>query len=93
MMYQDKSMTCRECSAEFTFTAGEQEFYAAKGFENNPSRCPSCRSNKKQQRDGYRSDRQMHAVTCAGCGVETEVPFKPSGDRPVYCRNCFQDRR
>jgi CxxC-x17-CxxC domain-containing protein len=93
MMYQDKPMTCRECGAEFTFTAGEQEFYAAKGFENNPSRCPSCRSNKKQQRNGYRSDRQMHTVTCAGCGVETEVPFKPSGDRPVYCRNCFQSRR
>lgn len=34
--------------------------------------------------------REMHSVICAACGVETQVPFKPRGDRPVYCRNCFQ---
>jgi CxxC-x17-CxxC domain-containing protein len=31
----------------------------------------------------------MHTTTCAACGVETQVPFRPSGDRPVYCRDCF----
>jgi len=35
-------------------------------------------------------EREMHTVVCAACGVETQVPFKPRGDRPVYCRSCFQ---
>ena len=89
MAYEDKTLTCRECGVEFAFTASEQEFYAEKGFENEPSRCQPCRSHRKQQR----ADRQMYPVTCAQCGVETEVPFNPTGDRPVYCRACFQDRR
>ncbi len=93
MTYEDKTLTCKECGAEFIFTAGEQEFYATKGFENEPSRCQTCRSNRKQQRSGYSTDRQMYPVTCAQCGVETEVPFKPSGDKPIYCRTCFQNRR
>ena len=92
MVYEDKTLACRECSEDFTFTAGEQEFYAAKGFENEPSRCPSCRSQRRQQRNEFRAERQMYPVICAECGVETEVPFKPTGDRPVYCRTCFQNR-
>ncbi|OPY23517.1 MAG: hypothetical protein A4E23_00530 [Methanomethylovorans sp. PtaU1.Bin073] len=37
--------------------------------------------------------REMHKATCADCGQETEVPFVPSGDRPVYCRECYQKHR
>jgi CxxC-x17-CxxC domain-containing protein len=37
--------------------------------------------------------REMHKVTCAECGKETEVPFKPDGSRPVYCRDCFQKHK
>ena len=37
--------------------------------------------------------REMHKATCADCKQETEVPFKPSGDRPVYCRECFQKHK
>ena len=37
--------------------------------------------------------REMHKVTCAECGKETEVPFKPDGTRPVYCRECYQKRK
>ncbi|HBL50634.1 MAG TPA: zinc-binding protein, partial [Firmicutes bacterium] len=48
-MYQDKTIVCRDCNQEFVFTAGEQEFYASKGFENEPSRCPACRSARKQR--------------------------------------------
>ena len=40
-----------------------------------------------------RGPREMHKVTCSECGVETEVPFKPDGERPVYCRECFQKKR
>lgn len=93
MVFEDRTLSCKDCTEEFTFTAGEQEFYATKGFENDPSRCQSCRSAKRQQRNGYRANRQMYNVTCDGCGIETEVPFKPTGDKPVYCRTCFQNKR
>ncbi|MGI6405745.1 MAG: zinc-ribbon domain containing protein [Syntrophaceticus sp.] len=95
-MYQDKTLTCRDCGAEFIFSANEQEFYASKGFENEPARCPSCRAARKQQRSGRGSDRrprEMFKTTCAKCGGEAEVPFRPSSDRPVYCKECFQDSK
>ncbi|KAB2951072.1 zinc-binding protein [Heliorestis acidaminivorans] len=94
-MFQDKVLSCKDCSAEFEFTASEQEFYAEKGFTNEPGRCPQCRAARKAQnnnnnRGGYRQERQMYPVTCSSCGVETTVPFEPRGDKPVYCRDCFQ---
>lgn len=98
MAFQDKTLTCRECGTDFTFTASEQEFYAEKGFANEPGRCSSCRAARKQnggfnRNSGSRPQREMHPAVCAGCGVETQVPFRPSGDRPVYCRDCFQSNR
>ena len=60
MSFTDKSILCPDCGTTFTFTAGEQEFYASKGFTNDPKRCPQCRQAKKQQRggsyDGWRSN-------------------------------------
>ncbi|MDW7651102.1 MAG: zinc-ribbon domain containing protein [Bacillota bacterium] len=91
-MFSDKTLECRDCKQEFVFTAGEQEFYAEKGFENEPARCPVCRSSRRQRSNGNRSERRMYTVTCSDCGVETEVPFNPTLDRPVYCRSCFQNR-
>ncbi len=44
-------------------------------------------------RGGFRGPREMHKATCADCGKETEVPFKPSGDRPVYCQECYQKHK
>ena len=52
MTYQEKSIKCSDCGTTFAFTAGEQEFYASKGFTNEPKRCVSCRAVKKAQRDG-----------------------------------------
>jgi CxxC-x17-CxxC domain-containing protein len=48
MSYADKTLACRDCGTAFVFTAGEQEFYAQKGFTNEPTRCPSCRAARKQ---------------------------------------------
>ncbi|WP_196601510.1 zinc-ribbon domain containing protein [Pectinatus frisingensis] len=90
MDYQDKTLTCKDCGKEFIFTAGEQEFYAEKGFQNEPSRCHECRDAKRQHsRDGRSSSRKMYEAVCAKCGVTTQVPFEPKPDRPVYCRDCF----
>ncbi len=94
MSFQDKTLQCSDCSQEFTFTAGEQEFYASRDLQNEPRRCPEFRRARKSQRYGNgeygnRAPRQMFPVTCAECGTNTEVPFEPRGDKPVYCRDCY----
>jgi CxxC-x17-CxxC domain-containing protein len=132
----DKTLTCRDCGQQFTFTAGEQAFYQERGF-SEPQRCPGCRQARKAQRSsgggydsggygggGYSSSggyggsggyssggggysgggggagssyasgpRQMYPATCSNCGKPTEVPFLPRTDKPVYCRECFHERR
>ena len=95
MAISDKTLTCVECAQDFTFTVGEQEFFASKGYTNEPKRCPQCRSTRKSQQGGgggggsYGAPREMHPVVCAQCGTDTTVPFVPRGDRPVYCSDCF----
>ncbi len=95
-MYQDEKIVCRDCGQEFIFSAGEQEFYATKGFANKPARCPDCRKAFKAQRNGDnagRSERKLFDTVCADCGAETKVPFKPNGTRPVYCSKCYENHR
>jgi CxxC-x17-CxxC domain-containing protein len=136
----DRTISCVDCGTEFVFTAGEQEFYAQRGFTESPKRCTNCRARRKAQRNGdgyvtagnsaydgyggggYRSaysdrgssasytgysggypgtaphlrerpQREMFDATCAECGGNARVPFRPSGARPVYCSNCFQSKR
>ena len=86
-MYEDKTLICRDCGAEFVFTAGEQEFYAEKGFQNEPTRCKDCPSARKQSRASQ--PREQFETTCAMCGAPTTVPFVPKSDRPIYCSACF----
>lgn len=92
-MYQDKTLVCRDCGTEFTFTAGEQEFYAEKGFQNEPARCKDCRQAHKAARGNGSGKREMHDAVCTQCGAATKVPFLPRNDRPVYCSNCFAAMR
>jgi CxxC-x17-CxxC domain-containing protein len=132
-VYTDRAISCLDCGQEFTFTAGEQEFYAQRGFTEPPKRCPSCRAIRKSQRSrsssydgggqgegnwsaspsydsgygssyagasaGYggeyreRRPREMFEAVCADCGKTASVPFRPSGVKPVYCSDCFQNRR
>jgi len=134
-VYTDQSIACLDCGQEFTFTAGEQEFYAQRGFTEPPKRCPSCRAVRKAQRSGgsggsrydsgqggysapsydgggygssyagasagggygdeyrERRPREMFEAVCADCGKTASVPFRPSGVKPVYCSDCFQNRR
>ena len=123
-MYTDRAIACIDCGQEFSFTAGEQEFYAQRGFTEPPKRCPTCRAVRKAQRNGpsangggsnsyassyersgngygggggyasaERRPRQMFDAVCAECGKTAQVPFQPTGARPVYCSDCFQTHR
>ena len=95
--YRDRLLSCRDCGQEFTFSAGEQEFYASKGLTNVPSRCPSCRAARRGNQSTASSPRpprgESYQTTCATCGRPTSVPFIPREDRPVYCSDCFQAQR
>src|SRR3990170_1515573 len=94
-MYEDRNLTCQDCGASFVFTADDQQYHAQKGYSNEPKRCPSCRQARRSDGGGGggggygRAPREMHPATCAQCGKETQVPFMPRGDRPVYCSDCF----
>lgn len=86
-MYEDKTLVCQDCGEEFVFTAGEQEFYAEKGFTNEPKRCRNCRNARKGSSD--KPQREFFTAVCASCGKEARVPFQPREDRAVYCSECF----
>jgi len=93
MEYGDKVVKCMDCGAEFVFTAGEQLFFADKGFKNEPKRCKPCKAKRNQRLSGQSYQRAETTTVCSQCGKETTVPFKPTQGRPVYCRECFQQRR
>lgn len=101
MSFQDKTLQCSDCGATFTHSADDQEYYQSKGYTNEPKRCPECRQKRKSERNGsssygsssYGAPRRMFPVTCADCGKDTEVPFQPRGDKPVYCSDCFRKVR
>ena len=88
---EDKMLTCKDCSAPFVFSAREQQFFAEKGFANEPQRCRECRQTRRAQTGSTAPSgtRPSFDVVCATCGVNTTVPFRPRGDRPVLCRSCF----
>jgi CxxC-x17-CxxC domain-containing protein len=94
---EDKELQCVECGESFTFTAGEQEFFAGKGYTNEPKRCPNCRESRRSQRGsggyGYQGQREMHTAVCASCGKEAQVPFQPRQGRPVYCSDCYSRQK
>jgi len=85
-MYEDKKLICKDCGKEFIFTAGEQEFYAERGFQNEPLRCKGCRDTRKNKKEYF-------LTVCASCGKEAKVPFQPSNDRPVYCSECYAAKK
>ena len=95
--FTDKVLRCIDCGEEFIFSAGEQLFFADKGLKNDPKRCKPCKTRKNERiaanMRGYAQtaprERVEVVVSCALCGIETTVPFKPTQGRPVYCRDCF----
>ena len=102
MADEEKVIKCRDCGEEFVFTLGEQTFYKERGFQHEPTRCRRCRDEKKRQSGGLSpnaspmstsSSREFHEAVCSSCGQPTQVPFRPTAGKPVYCRDCFQNVR
>ena len=91
--YSDRVLKCVDCGAEFVFTAGEQLFFADKNFKNEPKRCKACKGKRNATLSGVGNVRVETTTNCHQCGKETTVPFKPTQGRPVYCRECYQQRR
>ncbi|MFN2466459.1 MAG: CxxC-x17-CxxC domain-containing protein [Candidatus Dormibacteria bacterium] len=90
MAFEDMTLRCRDCAADFIWTAGEQTFFEQKGLQNQPQRCPNCR---RSRRGVSQAGREMFDVVCADCGRTTQVPFEPRESRPVYCSDCFERSR
>ena len=93
-VFQDRSLTCRDCGESFVFSSGEQTFFASKGLTNDPQRCVPCRAAAKSARSSSPGgSREYHAAVCNSCGQQAMVPFQPRNDRPVYCSACFDKVR
>ena len=91
MLISGKNMNvCKECGNEFVFTAGEQEFYAEKGFTNEPQRCKACRQARK---NAAKTEREFFETVCAECGGIAKIPFKPVEGKSYYCSECFAKRK
>ncbi|HEU5378444.1 MAG TPA: zinc-ribbon domain containing protein [Ktedonobacteraceae bacterium] len=95
---QDRILTCRDCGQNFTFTVGEQVFYASRGLTNLPGRCPDCRAARRRGGGSGQSSvshprAEQFATICANCGKPTTVPFVPREGRSVYCSDCFRSQQ
>ncbi len=98
MNFQDRTLTCVECSTSFIFSVDDQQYHLEKGYTNEPKRCMDCRRARRQSFNrgggvggfGGGGQRQTYAIVCAQCGKDDEVPFRPTGARPVYCYDCFR---
>jgi CxxC-x17-CxxC domain-containing protein len=99
MEFQDQMLTCVDCGTDFVFTSGEQEFFRDKQFKNPPKRCKACKTKRvailgaAPPSSAPNFPRMETRAVCSQCKKETTVPFRPSQGRPVFCRECFLERR
>ncbi len=105
MTRNDITIVCKDCGRKFVFRSDEQSFYLEKGY-NEPTRCKDCRTVRKntstlpisrpsgdRSSNGGLTQRDMFPAACASCGKQTQVPFKPTNGKPVYCSDCYSRNR
>ncbi|MEB3205737.1 MAG: CxxC-x17-CxxC domain-containing protein [Vampirovibrionales bacterium] len=108
-MFQAQTLPCSDCGGEFVFTVEEQEFFNEKGFNPPRRCKPCREAAKAAKRSGggfgggrggfgggrggFGGEREFFDAVCSGCGANTQVPFRPDGRKPVYCKPCFQSQR
>ena len=88
-MSADTTLTCRDCGQAFTFTTGEQDFYASRGF-SEPSRCADCRAARKAQRDGG-SSYSSYGSSSYGGGYSSGGERAPREMFSATCSSCGQE--
>ena len=88
-VFLDRELVCKDCGETFVWSAGEQEFYAVMGFDNDPRRCPECR---RLRRYGNKKSSQKYRIVCSVCGETSTVPFRPKPGRAIYCKKCWHSR-
>ena len=101
MEFQDRMLTCIDCGTQFVFTAGEQLFFHDKQFRNEPKRCKSCKTKRVSVLSAAPPRASFHhgpgkietQAVCSQCGKQTTVPFRPTQGRPIFCRDCFRDKK
>ena len=93
MEFSDRSLVCVDCHQSFVWTAGEQLFYHDKNFKNEPKRCKECKGRRNARMGQSSRERVETTTVCSQCGQETTVPFRPTQGRPVYCTECFEQRK
>lgn len=83
--FEDINLWCKDCHKSFVFTALEQEHYAAEGYKNIPSRCPSCREAKYEK-----PALKFYEGVCYKCKRPAKVPFEPSDPKTIRCTRCYR---
>ena len=93
MEFQNKWIDCVNCGKSFVFSKRDQKYYRDQGYNNEPKRCRECRALLKRQKqvtiDANGVERELFKSQCVACGRVTYVPFKPTGVKPIYCRDCL----
>lgn len=92
MSFIDKKLVCKDCGKEFVWSAGEQKFFADKGFTNAPIRCADCRKKKKEGTSDKTSQisQVLQQIKCKNCGKTSEIPFQPRNPDNILCSECFE---
>ena len=91
-MYQDRSLTCRDCAEEFVFSGGRAGLLCQQESGQRSAALPVV-SRRGQGARNNEGPREFHAAVCGACGGQAVVPFAPRNDRPVYCSSCFDKVR
>src|SRR5258705_10349689 len=91
--FQDRTLKCIDCGADFVFTAGEQHFFHDKNFKNEPKRCKTCKTKRQGSPAGGGVAKTETMTTGSQGGRETTSPFNPTQGRPVHCRELFLSRK
>ena len=86
-------LTCITCGSQFDMDISEMEMYKSKAYDNPPKRCRMCRGSQKAIMSAGKQEKVMYTAVCDQCGQETQLPFKPKGAKPVYCRACFENKK
>ena len=90
-MYQDQTLTCRDCGKSFVFTVRDQEFFAEKGFTNAPTRCRDCRNLRKKSGETSNANRVLYKISCKRCAKVGEMATEPRKPDDVLCSECFYE--